>query len=117
MYFHHSIQELEDESLFVSHVSMIKDFGSKLGFLTTGTIEEGIIQNENVRALFICEFLHLVIDDCGGQGCGESKPVRFSRVQEAINCILGKIFFEGARAHLHIHAAIGKYISKSVTKQ
>ena len=96
---------------------MVKNFGTKLGSLATGTIEESIIQNEYVWTLFICKILHFVIDDCRCQSCGKFKPIRFSRVQKSINCILGKILFEGASAHLHIHAAVGKYILKSVTKQ
>lgn len=104
----------QTESLAKLHSNMLKDSGTKFRLFTARAMKERIIDDEHVDTLFISQMFDVIIDDLWCQRRSKAKPIRFWRIQEAIESILWELFFERAGSLLHIHAFSNKHIAEFI---
>ena len=96
---------------------MVKNPGTKLGFLTAGAFEQGIIHEKDICAFFIGKILQIPVYDTGCKERCKTEPVCSCGIQETVEGILGEVLPECPGLLLHIHAPILKNNAKLISKE
>ena len=95
---------------------MVEDPCKQLHLFGAGAVEQAVVDNEDVPALFVRQGLHEAVDDAGGKQCRETLPVRPGVVEETVDGVFGESRSKCACLHLHIEAPVGEHHTEQETE-
>ena len=100
----------------VFHGAVVEDPCEQLHLFRAGTVEQAVVNNEDILALLVRQRLHEAVDDPGRKQCRETLPVCPGVVKETVDGVLGESFSKCACLHLHIEAPVGEHHTEQETE-